>query len=179
MTRRFRSSYGAGPLHLLVLIACFALAGAGVIGWAHVDLPGIVAWLIAVMLLYELVLFPLSSALDRAVFSRARSEAAAGPGDQAAAPPRRRGWFIGLRAVPYVRVPAMLSGLLLITFFPLILRAPHSSFHSYTGLSDHVYFARWLAATGVLYGLSGLAYAFSVWRARGTIERLHSKPGKR
>ena len=35
MTRfkSFRARYGAGPLHLLALLASFAIAGAAVLGW--------------------------------------------------------------------------------------------------------------------------------------------------
>lgn len=169
MIRRFRSLYGASPLHLLVLLACFALAGAGVVGW-HLspgDFRGVLAWFVAALLAHDFVLLPLYSLLDRIAFSRARSEAVAGADEQpAAARSRRRALGIPVSAVPYVRVPALLSALLLITFFPLIARRASAAFEATNGVSEQVYLARWLAVTGVMFALSALAYAFAMRRAR-------------
>jgi hypothetical protein len=166
MISRFRSLYGASPLHLLVLLACFVIAGAGAAGWYldSSDWHGVVEWFVAAMVVCDLVLFPLSSLVDRIVFLRARRAGA--ENGLAAAVPRRRALVFRVSAIPYVRVPALLSGLLLITFAPVILRRASLGFQQHTGNTNNVYVGRWLAITAVLFGLSALAYAFSVWRAR-------------
>ena len=76
----------------------------------------------------------------------------------------------GLPALPwinYVRVPAALSGLLLLVWFPLILRLT-ASYHASTTLSPEPYLWHWLAVTGVLFLLSAVAFAA---RLRGTSQR--------
>jgi hypothetical protein len=58
-----------------------------------------------------------------------------------------------------VRVPALLSLLLLIVFLPVIAGLGRTSFHDATGHFQHGYLLRWLIATGVLFAVSGLSYA--------------------
>jgi hypothetical protein len=109
----------------------------------------VIAWFAGAAVLHDLLVLPLYSLFDRL----------------ARAPERRR------RAprvpwINHVRAPAVISGLLLLVYFPAIL-----------GLSDHNYFLasghhpdgyarNWLAITAVLFGASGLLYAIRVIRAR-------------
>ena len=65
--------------------------------------------------------------------------------------------------INYVRVPAALSGLLLLVWFPLILRL-RSPYHASTTLSADPYVWHWLAVTGTLFLLSAVAFAL---RLRG------------
>jgi hypothetical protein len=65
--------------------------------------------------------------------------------------------------INYVRVPAALSGLLLLVWFPLILRL-RSPYHASTLLSADPYVWHWLAVTGALFLLSAVAFAL---RLRG------------
>jgi hypothetical protein len=58
-----------------------------------------------------------------------------------------------------------LSGLLLLIWFPLILRGRGQAFLDTTGNGTEVYLGRWLAVTGVLLLVSGLLYALRVRRA--------------
>src|SRR3712207_5468056 len=91
VTGRGRRVYGASPAHLLAHLAALPLAA-----WALLQLAGaanagrIFAWLAAGVIVHDLLLLPLYAALDRA-------------GRRAAG-----------RAINFVRVPALLSGLLLI-----------------------------------------------------------------
>jgi hypothetical protein len=70
----------------------------------------------------------------------------------------------------YLCVPACLSALLLLVFFPLILRLDTSDFRAVTGRGNGPYLYRWLAVSAALFALSGLLYARRVAgerRARG------------
>ena len=69
--------------------------------------------------------------------------------------------------VNYLRVPAVLSGTLLLIWFPLILRLPARFPHT-TALPLSPYLWHWLAVTGVLFLLSAAAYAL---RLRGSRPR--------
>ena len=60
--------------------------------------------------------------------------------------------------INYLRVPAALSGMLLLIWFPLIFRIP-SHFPRTTDLSLNPYLGHWLAVTGVLFLLSAAAFA--------------------
>ena len=68
-----------------------------------------------------------------------------------------------LRAVNYLRVPAGLSALLLLVFFPLILGRSTDKLEQVSGAPAADYLARWLLITGVLFAASALLY---VARAR-------------
>jgi hypothetical protein len=148
----FRRAYGASPLHLLALLASFAITGAAVVRWFDVtasDTARILIWFLGAIVSHDIVLLPLYSALDRvARRDRAPGERAAG----LAAPPRPPGWV-------YVRVPAILSGLLLLVFFPEIFRLGGSTVRAASGQGQNVYLSRYLLIVGVVFALSGLAYA--------------------
>lgn len=134
------------PLQLLLLACSFALAAyAGVRLFAG-DWFGVALWLVGAALLHDLVLLPLYAVADRAV---ARGLGTAG----------RRGW------TPYVRVPAALSGLLLLVWFPLISGMVGARYRSATGLSPNGFLTRWLLISAVLFGGSALLLALRARRA--------------
>ena len=60
--------------------------------------------------------------------------------------------------INYVRVPTVISGVLLLMFFPMIFRLSNPSFESYTGFSEDVYILNWLAVTAILFAGSAVAY---------------------
>jgi hypothetical protein len=139
---RFLGLYGASPLHLGGQLACL-----GVAGYAAVQLFGarpaaVLLWFVGAAVLNDLVLAPLYLLLDRSG--------------------RRRG------ALPswwnHVRVPAALSLLLLLVWFPEIARRSHS-YTRLTGLDASVYLGRWLVVSGVLFALSALALGVGRLRA--------------
>ena len=61
-------------------------------------------------------------------------------------------------AINYVRVPALISGLLLLVFLPAIANKGEPSFNRVSGLTYDGYFARWLLITAALFAISGAAY---------------------
>jgi hypothetical protein len=136
----FRSSYGDGPLHLLAAIASFSIVAYALI--QIVDRPGalsFVLWFGGAIVAHDLVAFPLYSLLDR-IAGRVEGERA---------PP----------AVNYVRVPALLSGLAFVVWFPLILGLSGEAYEAASGLAPDPFLGRWLLLTAALFAGSGLAYA--------------------
>lgn len=146
--RRQLRWYGASPLHLLTLLACFGLAGYAAARLIPSRPVAVVAWFLGAVIGHDLLLMPLYSLADRSVMAAIRHRDPQLP----VAP-----W------INYVRVPAALSGLLLLVWFPLILRL-RSPYHASTRLSAAPYVWHWLAVTGALFLLSAVAFAL---RLRG------------
>ena len=69
-------------------------------------------------------------------------------------------------ALNAVRVPALLSGVLLLVWAPLILSRSEETFERKSGLSIDPYLERWLAVTAVLFAASGLLLAVRLLRRR-------------
>jgi hypothetical protein len=136
--RRLGARYGGSPAHLLASLAALAIAAAAVLGWLQRprDLEGVLIWFGIAAVLHDLVLLPLYSLVDRISIGQL---------------PRHLG--------AYVRVPALISGLLFVVLFPTILGYGAATFHGASGLTEHGYLARWLLLSGVLFALSGLAFA--------------------
>jgi hypothetical protein len=152
MRARFKRLYGASPLHLLALLATMLIAGAGIAGWFQ-SFPGptvlqVLAWFIGAVVAHDLVALPLYSLLDRVAFGSGRSR------EHGARP----------SAAAYIRIPALLSALLFLVFFPEILRLGDRTFFLASGLHQRVFLARYLLTCGVLFALSGLAYAIRLRR---------------
>ena len=163
--KRFRALYGAGPLHLLALLASFAIAAAAVIGWF--ERPSVVVnvleWFVAAIVIHDFVLLPLYSLLDRIAFGGLGKR---GVRAHRAAVPAL------VNPTPYLRIPAILSGLLLATFFPVIFGLGDQTELSASGIAESGYLARWLLATGVMFAVSGVVYAFAVARAAARTESM-------
>ncbi|MGW5657525.1 hypothetical protein [Streptomyces humi] len=157
---RFVRWYGSGPLHLLVLITSFALTGYAMVRLFAVQPWEVVIWFVGAAILHDLILLPLYSLADLSALSVLRHRAADGP------------------AVPwinYLRVPAFLSGLLLLVWFPLVLGLT-VPYPGDTGLSDRVYLGRWLAITGVLFAASAAVFAVRLRGARRAGRGDESRP---
>jgi hypothetical protein len=147
---RFLRWYGASPLHLLTLLASFALAGYAAAQLLSHNAIGILVWLAGAVIGHDLLLMPLYTLADRSVTPVFRHRS-----------PR-------LPAVPwinYLRVPTALSGLLLLIWFPLIFRLP-VRFPATTTLPLDPYLWHWLAVTGALFLLSAAAFAVRLRTAR-------------
>jgi hypothetical protein len=145
--RRFRDWYGDRPLHLLALLASFALAAYAAVRVVPDNPFGIVVWFVGAAVGHDLLLFPLYAVADRALPRRRHRE----PGRQPAVP-----W------INHLRVPTALSLLLLLVWAPLIFGLT-GIYEETTGTPLGGYLERWLAVTGGLYLLSALHYA---WRLR-------------
>jgi len=142
--------YGANPLHLLALLGCFALAGYAAALLVPSRPLGVAVWFGGAVVGHDLLLVPLYWLADRSAM------AAIG---HRAPPLPTIGWM------NYLRVPAALSGLLLLVWFPLILRL-HTRYHASTNLSPDPYLWHWLGVTGVLFLLSAVTFALRLRTAR-------------
>ena len=133
--------YGASPWHLVALLGCFALAAYAVSRMR--DDPAllrIAIWFVGAAVVWDLVVGPLIALADRGLrHLRAR--------------PRR------ISLLNHVRVPALMSGLLLVVWAPVILQRSEQVFRTKAGLSQDPYLARWIAITAALFALSALVYA--------------------
>jgi hypothetical protein len=151
--RFFRRHYGAGPLHLLALLASFALAGY-IVSTIH-QVPHwerILVWLVAAVIGHDVIVFPLYALADR---SAGWVEAHRHPERLPAVP-----W------INHVRVPVVMSLTLLGISFPLVLDLSNRTYHAATGLTVAPYENRYLAIVAVLFASSAVFYAFRLGRAR-------------
>ena len=174
LSTRIRHWYGAHPLHLLALLAAFALAGYAVRAViAAGQFRGFAIWFAVAIVGHDLLLFPLYSLADLSVqrllpwsARRAGRPAATAPGTAstpgAATAP---GEAPGPPVINYVRIPVAFSLLLFLVFFPLILGLSEPEYHRASGLTTQPYLWRWLAVTGVLFAGSAVLYALRCRRA--------------
>jgi hypothetical protein len=148
--RGFRARYGAGPGHLVLMVACLALAA-----YAASFLLGdpsavrIVVWFVGAAVVHDLLLYPLYAAGDRSLTALLAR--------------RSR------RAVPlvnHVRVPLLGAGLTLLLFLPGIIRHAEPTHLAATGLDQQPYAAAWGALVAVLVLASAVVYAVRVLLAR-------------
>jgi hypothetical protein len=145
--RLLRRGYGATPVHLAAHVAALALAGYALLQLVDVRSAGnVFTWLIGAVLLHDFVLLPLYGALDRA--------------GQALAGERR--W-----AVNYLRVPAALSGLLLLVYFPLIFGLSDGNVARASAIEPAGYAGRWLLVTGILFAASAVLVAIRLRHRKG------------
>ncbi|WP_432280764.1 hypothetical protein [Streptomyces luomodiensis] len=140
-----RRGHGGAPLRLPLLLASFALTAYAGIRLLRGDWFGILLWLVGAAVLHDLVLLPLYALADRAV---------------RAALPAPASW------INHVRVPAFVSGLLLLVWFPLILGREERRYEHATGLTAGVFWPRWLLITAGLFAVSALWLAIRVWWRR-------------
>jgi peroxiredoxin len=132
------------------MIGSFALAGYAAAELLPVNPVGIVVWLVAAVIGHDLLLMPLYTVADRSVTAVIRHR----PLNLPAGP-----W------INYLRVPVVLSGVLLLIWFPLIFRLP-THLPASTTLSLNPYLWHWLAVTGALFLLSATALALRLGAAR-------------
>jgi len=136
--RRLSRTRGRPSWQLAAHVASFALAiyaFSRIFAGGHVE--NYLAWFVGAALLHDLVLLPVYSALDRAFGS---SLARAGSRQ---------------RFVNHVRVPALISGLLMLVYFPLILGLSSRTYTNATGHHPSDYLRNWLLITAAVFMLSG------------------------
>lgn len=136
--------YGASPLHLLGHLALFAVAF-----WAvghALDFRGatdFVIWFVGGALLHDLLFLPAYTVLDRLAGAR-----------------RPVTW------INHVRIPALVAGVLLLVWFPLILEVAPEGFERVSGSEPSSGRLRdWLLVTAALFGGSALLYVVRSRRA--------------
>lgn len=147
MSARGLRWYGASPWHLVAVLGCFLLAGYAVS--RLLDEPAllrIVLWFVGAAVVWDLVAGPLIALADRLL-----------------RPLRSRPRRVGL--LNHIRVPALLSGLLLVVWSPVIFQRSEQVYRLKAGLQQDPYLERWLAITAGLVALSALVYAVRLVRA--------------
>ena len=148
-SQKFRYEYGAGPLHLIAVIASLALALYAILRIFEIpSTGGILLWMGAAIVAHDFIALPIYS-----LFLRVAEE-----GADAAMPTRRR----ALLTLNHIRIPAAFSALLLLISFPLILSLDEPRYKLTTGLDLDRYIGNWLLITGVLFAVSGLALALKL-----------------
>ena len=151
---RIRRIYGARGIHLVVLVAAFALVAytVSVVGVKNLFNPqvwwqSIAVWFAVAVIAHDLILFPLYALADR-LLTAARS-----PRRQQASSGRREA---RPRLTNYLRLPTLASGLLLLMFFPGIIEQGGQAYRNATGLTQEPFLHRWLAIAAVLYLIAAL-----------------------
>jgi hypothetical protein len=158
----FKNSYGARPVHLLTMVAGFALLGYILITFKVTDLwnqgtwwQSIAVWFVAAVVAHDLVLFPLCALADRILGTRI--------GRRNARATRRRPKVL---ARNYIRIPAMAAGLTLLIFLPGIIEQGAPTYLAATGQTQQPFLSRWLLLTAVMFGISAVSYAARLGVAR-------------
>ncbi|WP_329128594.1 hypothetical protein OG552_00555 [Streptomyces sp. NBC_01476] len=150
MKRLFRTVYGGTPPHLVTLLASFALCGYALARLLTGDWWGIVQWVVGAAVIHDLVLVPLYGGTDWLLHKTVR-----------AGRPRSA---VRIAVVNHIRVPAFLSLLLLLVYWPLISQDSGPTYHYATGLTPGVFRQRWLLISAALFALSAALLALRVWR---------------
>jgi hypothetical protein len=140
-------------VQLLALLASFVVAGYAGIRLLTGSVVGTGVWFVGSAVVHDLVLFPLYAGIDAALVQlvRRRPELAT---------------VAGVRWLNYLRVPAVVSGLLLLVWSPLILRVSNGAYHAASGLSAQPFLPRWLAITAVLFAISAVTLVVRVATVR-------------
>jgi len=153
MNRRFREGYGARPLHLLSGLAALALSAYAILELFHSAKPlEIAEWLIAAIVIHDLVLLPFYSLLG--------GLAHRGLGVGKAGRVERR------EALNHLRIAVFFVVLPLFIWAPLIFGLADTRYRHSTGLSTDIYLGRWLLYSGVVCVGSALIYVVRVRRTR-------------
>jgi hypothetical protein len=151
-----RRRYGEGPLHLILSVACLAFAGYLV--WTVLPAPNsvrLLVWIAAAAAVHDLVLWPLYAVTDRVLGPIGRKRRGTDGIHRASVP-----------LINYIRVPAVLSAVMLLISFPLVLRHSEPAYHTASGLTEQPYLGRWLLLTGCAFGGSALLYIARLLRLK-------------
>jgi len=149
----FRRRYGASPLHLAGHLIVFAIAAFAIDRIASASgLAEVVALYVGFVIAHDLIFLPLYSWLDRVM----RSVLARLAGR----------WSPRVPVTNHVRAPLFISGLLLVTYLPLISGRADSSYFAESGHHLEGYARNWVLISMALFLVSGLIYGVRVGRAR-------------
>ncbi len=165
MTSAFSRRYGASPGHLVALTVGTAVSLYSITRITSLQtLLELVLWFGGLLLLHDLVLFPLYAGTDRALQSVVR-------GGRSTAVPA---WL------NYVRIPVALSAVLLLASLPLVLRLS-PGYERSANRSDDPYLWHWLLLTGVIGAGSAVIYVLRhrQSRAPGRSELAGERPHQR
>ena len=145
--RRFSKLYGSTPLHLALASAAFLVSAYAVYRVFEKQPPlALTKWFLGAIVSHDLIALPIYSLVLIGLLFAVGGAAA------------RRGEPLSrtrLLVLNHVRVPAALSLLALLVFFPLVLGLSEDGYRGVSGLSTDPYLARWLYLTLGLFVLSG------------------------
>jgi hypothetical protein len=148
----FKRRYGENPLHLLGHLAAFAIAAYALAQVLGGSAPvNFAAWFVGAALLHDIVFLPLYSLLDRIAHHGARRARVGAPSS--------------VPLINHLRAPALISGLLLLVYFPLILGPAGRTYRAATGHGLDGYLRNWLLITAALFVASAVVYAVRLRRA--------------
>lgn len=152
----FNDRYGSGPTHLAAHVVGLALIAFAIAQILQArGAINAVAWIVLAAIIHDLVFLPSYSLLDRvACTTTARM-----------VPP----------FVNHLRFAAVVCGLLLIVYFPLILDLAPGNYVAATGEQPADYAARWLRITAAVMLAAVAAYAvrLAASRRRGRVDQLN------
>jgi hypothetical protein len=130
--------YGSSPAHLVVLLACLALAAyAASFLLGDPSLLRVLTWFVGAAVVHDLVLFPLYALADRVLGRLPR---------------------LPVLLVNHVRVPLLGAGLTFLVFLPGIIRKGEETHLAATGLDQQPYLGRWLGLVVAMFAVSALVY---------------------
>jgi hypothetical protein len=138
MIATLRRRYGASPLHLIGHLLALAIAVYAVGRVLHPRYSrglNYLVWLLAGAVVHDFVFAPALALADRLVRALPR------------------------RAVNHVRFPAVVSGAMLLVYWPLILVRADGNYVRATGRHVEGFATRWLLITAALFAASAIVYA--------------------
>ncbi|WIX83348.1 hypothetical protein QRX50_22600 [Amycolatopsis carbonis] len=151
---RVRGFYGDNPLHLLVLIVCFALAGFAATHEVTDRLwPLALIWFLAAVVAHDLILFPVYALLD---ISSTSLLGAVRRHRRSSTPPR-------VPALNYIRIPVLGTALTFLLFLPGIIEQGAVAYQAATGQTQEPYLARWVLVVAVMFAASAVAYVIRLY----------------
>jgi hypothetical protein len=133
-----RRRYGASPLHLVAHVLALAIAVYAASKVLHPRYSrglSYLVWLLGGAVLHDFVFAPALALADRLVRALPR------------------------RAVNHVRFPAVVSGAMLLVYWPLILVRADRNYVRATGRHVEGFATRWLIITAALFAASAVVYA--------------------
>ncbi|MGH3695775.1 MAG: hypothetical protein ACRDRX_17605 [Pseudonocardiaceae bacterium] len=135
-------------VQLLALLAGFVVAGYAGVRLLAGNPIGVGGWFVGSAVVHDLLLFPLYAGLDAALVLLLRRRPALAT-------------VAGVRWLNYLRVPTVISGVLLLVWSPLILGLP-TAIENASGLPAPPLRSHWLAVTAVLFAISAVTFAVRV-----------------
>lgn len=140
----FRATYGSHPFHLLLLLVAAAFAGYAVWHWLEAPTPvRLIVWFATAVVGHDLIAFPLYSGLNQLLM---RLVVGKDPG------PVISRWRRA--AINHVRAPVIASILLLIMWYPIILKRSDAAYFRASGQHQDRGLANWLLVAGILFAAS-------------------------
>ena len=162
----FRRAYGAGPLHLVVLVPTLAVAAYAVVRllaaeevstWLRIGV-----WFLAAVFVNDLVLNPIAAVLDGVLRAGLR-------------------WLPAVPAAPttinHIRVPLLGAVLTFLVFFPGIVRQGEPVVLGQSGLDQSPFLLRWVLLVVGMVAVSALVFALRARRAKRALTTRSAEDG--